>query len=67
MKPLGLLPLPPEKSSTYVASTRIEHGHRLPLLGERQHISKAQTLSVEAQAPVEVGCLDRDVMEPAAP
>jgi hypothetical protein len=46
---------------------RIEHGHRLTLLGERQHVPESQALGVEAQAPIEVGCLDGNVVEPTAP
>jgi hypothetical protein len=45
---------------------RVEHGHRLLLLGERQQVPKAQALRVEAQAPVEVRRLDGDVVDTAA-
>jgi hypothetical protein len=38
----------------------------LTLLGERQHVLESQALGVEAQAPIEVGCLDGDVVEPTA-
>ena len=63
----GLLAAPSGEEFDVRGVTRIEHGHRLTLLGERQHIPESQALGVEAQAPAEVGCLDGDVVEPTAP
>ena len=53
MEPLGFSPLPPEEFDVGGVA-RVEHCHRLPLLGERHHLPKAQPLGLETQTPVEV-------------